>query len=643
MVSNFCCYCMNDINGEFPCRFCKCEGDFQTDRNHVPLRTVLDDRFLIGRSLGSGGFGITYLGYDLGKKDRVAIKEYFPEHFAVRDSDSTSVTPLNGRDAEYNYHEWLNAFRNEAKILRSFKHPNIIEVRSVFNENNTSYFDMPYVEGNNLKDYVKKLCGNFSENELVDIIIPILEGLKFIHRRSLLHLDIKPSNIYIPENKNIPPLLLDFGSARKVIANPDQEDVYVPVTYGYAPLEQDRSMGELGVYTDIYACAATMYACLGLYDKETGKLDPPIAAKDRANGVYFPDILSITPNDKVSPILANAIMAGLELEKQNRPQNADEFQRMIIESQNFFTKQKQIAERPKKKNRDVKEKIDKNTPDPSALPGTYFLKIIEGEKKGQRLEVTPIPAIIGRSKKYSKYEFSSDIISRQHCQVFIGGNGLVQVQDLGSTHGTWVNDKKLQAFEIVEHQLNAELCIAGIIHFQVEYPEVEKKEENGHRINIQMMPAKLSIRFGSLLIDLVLLSVFVFIFRPFFSSSPLQFILFWFALQCLYFSIFEGSRTMGTLGKRLCGLIVTDLNSQQIGFGTSLLRNILFVLPLILYIAYIVIDNNEWQILTICVIILYLISAIMAGASKNYQTFHDYFSRTKVFKINETPILQEVE
>ena len=159
--------------------------------------------------LGQGGFGITYLAIDTNLKQQVAIKEYLPVEFSTRDSSNT-VLPVSENHGKI-YRWGLQRFLEEAQTLARFKHPNIVQVRTFFEHNNTGYIVMDYEEGMELATLIDQ-GAHFSEQRLLGIILPILDGLAQIHKAGIIHRDIKPENIFIRNDES--PVLLELGFDR---------------------------------------------------------------------------------------------------------------------------------------------------------------------------------------------------------------------------------------------------------------------------------------------------------------------------------------------------------------------------------------------------------------------------------------------
>ena len=193
--------------------------------------------YTIESVLGHGGFGITYLARDTSLGAQVAIKEYLPHEIANREN-KTQVLPNPSRGAVRDYQFGLKNFVKEARALARFKHPNIVRVLRFLEANGTAYMVMEYEEGQSLADYLKRNGPRLDEQTLLKVFIPILNGLHAVHEAEMLHLDIKPENIYL--RKDGSPMLIDFGSARQGAVHLQK----VALTQGYAPMEQYPEKGK---------------------------------------------------------------------------------------------------------------------------------------------------------------------------------------------------------------------------------------------------------------------------------------------------------------------------------------------------------------------------------------------------------------
>jgi len=252
----------------------------------LPTGTLLE-RYTITRMLGEGGFGITYLAEDkeLGKK--FAIKEYFPQSWSSRDeSDSVSVRINSAATTDYGW--GLSRFKEEARTLAKFRHPNIVNVNSILEANNTAYMVLDYEDGDDLGKWLQNLKRPPAQNELDAIVEPVLDALELIHSNKILHRDIAPDNIYI--RKDGSPVLLDFGSARNAIGQRTRT-VSAIIKMGYSPIEQYSTAGkDQGPWTDIYALGATLYrAVTGERPPEATERalkDEYVSAREEARGEY---------------------------------------------------------------------------------------------------------------------------------------------------------------------------------------------------------------------------------------------------------------------------------------------------------------------------------------------------------------------
>ena len=285
-----------------------------TDYLHALPQGYRIQEYELVRVLGSGGFGITYLGYDHHLDKAVAIKEYLPNDLAVR-TDNNSVLPKSTQDkADY---EWgLARFLNEAQTLARFDHRHIIKIHRFFRAHGTGYSVMEYAEGETLSEVLQRK-GTLTEAELKAILFPILDGLESVHEADFLHRDIKPGNIVIRDDGS--PVLIDFGSARQAVAGKSRS-VTAIVTPGYAPIEQYSAKGHQGPWTDIYGLGAVCYRCLTgeAPDDATERLreDPLVPISKRCKG-------------KASASLLDAIDRALRVDEGERPQTIVEWRKML--------------------------------------------------------------------------------------------------------------------------------------------------------------------------------------------------------------------------------------------------------------------------------------------------------------------------
>lgn len=285
-----------------------------TSLRSLPIGRLLSD-YRIERVLGQGGFGITYLATDIKLMRQVALKEYYPREYAVRDGTLKIRATDNPEDREI--FEWgLTRFLEEAQLLARFEHPNIIAVRRFFEANGTAYLVMDYSDGKPL-DEIIKARGPINEKQLERILYPLLAGLEQVHRTGFLHRDIKPANLYIRDDGS--PVLLDFGAARRATPEHNQ-GVTTLVADGYSPVEQYDANGTQGPYTDIYGLGATLYRAVTGEKPQaaSGRIlnDTLVPAAKKAQGRYAENLLL-------------AIDAALAVRPENRPQNISQWREIL--------------------------------------------------------------------------------------------------------------------------------------------------------------------------------------------------------------------------------------------------------------------------------------------------------------------------
>lgn len=309
-------YCYNCFqampDGAAVCPSCGYNASSQTDKYPMalPPGTVLNGRYILGRVLGQGGFGITYVAQDHKTGSLVAVKEYFPDTMAAR-TGGPSVSAYTGQREE-NFLYGKECFLNEAKTLAEFiGNPNIVRVHSYFEENNTAYFVMDYVQGTSLQDYLKQR-GRLSWEETKHILEPVIGALASVHSRGVIHRDVTPDNIYITNDGTVK--LLDFGAARYSLGDKSRS-LDVVLKHGYAPREQYSRHGRQGPYTDVYALGATFYYAL------TGRLPPDSIDRQDEDEFILPSSLGV----KLPAKAEDALCKALAVSAQDRFQSMSEF------------------------------------------------------------------------------------------------------------------------------------------------------------------------------------------------------------------------------------------------------------------------------------------------------------------------------
>ena len=316
----YCLGCMKEIDdSQKECPFCgfrKEEYLKTVSGRALPLETILIGRYLIGKVLGEGGFGITYLAYDLQTDTPVAIKEYFPSGFASRSATQREQLEIAQGQIYEHYEKGLKDFEKEARILAKLQEiEGIVSVKSFFHENKTAYMVMEYIQGISLKEYVVSQGKPLSEKECLNLMKPIMEALVYVHKEGIIHRDISPDNIIIKKNGRT--TLIDFGSARRSLGE-ETQSLTVLLKHGYAPVEQYQTRGKQGPYTDVYALCATMYWMV------SGK--KPIEAIER---LVFNGLIPLKENIyngeylEVSQIFSDVIEKGMAVKSIQRYQNVE--------------------------------------------------------------------------------------------------------------------------------------------------------------------------------------------------------------------------------------------------------------------------------------------------------------------------------
>jgi len=328
MASELCMNCFS-VKGQYEvCPFCGyVEGTPPSQPHYLTPGTILRNRFIVGTVIGAGGFGITYKCFDTTLGVTVAAKEFYPAGLVNRAPGECRVGLLSG-DKEEQYKERRKRFLMEAQSVAQFgRAKDIVNVFDFFEENGTAYIIMEYIDDVLLKDYLDKQ-GKVDPEAAVSIIMPIIEAVKKIHSKGIIHRDISPDNIFITSENSIK--VFDFGAAQ---LNDSREGMAADpvIKVGYSPLEQYRDKSKKGFYTDVYAVGAIFYQML------TG--EKPIESTERE----FKDELK-SPKElgiKISGNMDRAVMEALSVRPELRFQGIQQFQEAL--------QNKRIAEYPKEK------------------------------------------------------------------------------------------------------------------------------------------------------------------------------------------------------------------------------------------------------------------------------------------------------
>ncbi|MDE6965352.1 MAG: serine/threonine protein kinase, partial [Clostridiales bacterium] len=308
---NICMYCFGDLDSNRVCMNCHHKADdTPSPPHHLPQRTVIgtQNRYLVGKALGEGGFGITYLAWDLQQGIKVALKEYFPSGYVTRVAGNNQVI-INSKQNQAASNRGLKRFVEEARALAKIKNlAGVVNVRDFFSANGTAYIVMEFLDGVSLKKYLQRKGGKISVDEVLTIMRPVMDSLTQVHKLGLIHRDISPDNILITKQNEVK--LIDFGAAK--YSNPDGRSLSIVLKQGFAPPEQYDTHGDQGPWTDVYALGVTVYYAI------TGTLPPEsIRVVMGKEAIKRPSELGIAIDSGVE----NALMKSLAVDKKKRYQD----------------------------------------------------------------------------------------------------------------------------------------------------------------------------------------------------------------------------------------------------------------------------------------------------------------------------------
>lgn len=277
------------------------------EAHQLPSGTYLEqNKYYIDRVLGDGGFGITYLGFDVKLQRKVAIKEFYMRGYCYRNPGDPNVYTYEGEKGAA-FERMKQQYIEEGRVLAVLgEQPGVVNIYTFIEENNTAYLVMDFVEGQSLDAYVKSHGGQLSVSETLAIMRPVIRALAGVHKRGVIHRDISPDNIMITQDRKVK--LIDFGAARQYgdyNSNKVQKG-------GFSPIEQVTPQGQVGPYSDVYALCATMYSCM------TGRKLPFATERVRQDRLEKPSAIGIT----ITPQVEAVLMQGLAIDPAQRFANA---------------------------------------------------------------------------------------------------------------------------------------------------------------------------------------------------------------------------------------------------------------------------------------------------------------------------------
>ena len=326
------------------------------DEQLLPIGTILQSRYRVERQLASGGFGNTYEVTNINFDERWAMKEFFMKSISEREGNTTSVHVSSASKSQFESQR--DKFNKEARRLRKLRHPGIVHVEDLFDDNNTSYYIMDYIGGGSLAETIKR-HGPLSEKRVKELLPQLLDALEYVHNQKIWHLDLKPGNILL--NDDGTPVIIDFGASKQLgLGGAHSTSLGMTYTQGYAPSEQvDQNLDRIGSWTDLYALGATLY---NLITNDT----PPMVSEiqeSEAAAFNFPN--------GTSEQMKKLILWMMNPNRRKRPQS-------VKEVRNFLASSSSNPSPQKKDEQDIGETV---------LPDTNVQKPADKGEEGKSILV----------------------------------------------------------------------------------------------------------------------------------------------------------------------------------------------------------------------------------------------------------------
>ncbi|MBQ3194401.1 MAG: protein kinase [Oscillospiraceae bacterium] len=417
--------------------------------------TIVHNRYQVERALGEGGFGVTYLVTDLKENRIAAMKEFMPDELAVRSAGGTLVRPIPGKEMVYK--KFLDMFFDEAQAIYKFKdHPNIVDVWHLFHGNNTAYYVMEYIAGDDLKHAAERSGGRLSWTVLKPVVGQLCSALTAVHRTGRTHCDISPDNIFIQTNGQVK--LIDFGAVKSKFKNDTSIVLLKP---GFAPPEQTISNGNIGPWTDVYALAVTIYWA------STGKMPQDSKERLTRDRTIWPSQLGVPiPSMQWEQVLRK----GMALRVQDRYQSADVFWSHLSAAtgntgsggysptNGVYTTSEigysRFEDRPVP-NRNSRQEQARTAGLQLALVG------MKGYYKGTRIPINRVFEL-GRDKASCHFCYPENTpgISFHHARIWVE-KGVACIADHGSSCGTFVRGIRLKPGTVYRLTQGDQVCLGS--------------------------------------------------------------------------------------------------------------------------------------------------------------------------------------
>ncbi len=328
-----CFHCMNSIpDGAALCPCCNEAPSKENPPYCLTAGTVLKNKYIIGNVIGEGGFGITYAGWDLALGQKIAVKEYYPSICANRShTGDNQVIPGQASKGQY-FRMGKERFTQEAQSAAQFSgEAGIVKILDYFEENDTAYIVMNYVEGGDLGEIVRSR-GKLEPKTFFAVMLPLMRTLEHVHQAGMIHRDIAPDNIIMSQDGSL--TLLDFGSARYYFGE-ETKSLSVVLKPGYAPYEQYSRKGKQGAWTDVYALCATIYKCI------TGETPPDVLDRISNDELKKPSELGV----RLPAAVETALMKGLAVFPKDRLQTVGELRKAVEKG---YPAEKVVDKKPEK-------------------------------------------------------------------------------------------------------------------------------------------------------------------------------------------------------------------------------------------------------------------------------------------------------